>query len=454
MAMKKCITIPCLMAAAGLSLPAITQAAGFAITEQNATGLGTAYADMATGNGNASGMFFNPAAMNLLPGSQLSGGLIYIDPRFQLHDGKSITPLHTSISGGDGGNAGVAAPVPNFFITHAIDLRWHIGFGISVPYGLSTKYNAGWLGRYHAIDSRVDVINLNPAFSYQATQRLSLGFGIDVQYAKAHLTSAVDSGSLCYGAALRGQVPGGISTCKAYGLTPGNAAADGKATVNGSDWAVGWNAGLLWQASPATRVGLTYRAAVDHTLKGSVDYVGIPRLLASNPQLANSSAYAALNLPATANLGVSQKISPRWTLLADLLWTQWSRFKELRVVKDNGQPSLVTTENWKDTWRITVGARYKQNQRLTWRMGVAYDPTPVPNAQHRTARLPDSDRTWLSLGIGYVINPRVTLDVAYTHIWFPSAAIDNTTEGAYKNTLTGNYTGSVDMLGAQVSYRF
>ncbi len=244
------------------------------------------------------------------------------------------------------------------------------------------------------------------------------------------------------------------ATCQSYRLTPGNAAVDGKARVTGNDWAVGWNAGLLWHVGPATKVGLTYRSAVDHKLKGNVDYSNIPTLLASNSQLADTSAQASLNLPATASLGVSHAFTPRWTVTAGLLWTQWSRFHELRVTKSNGAPDIVTTENWNDTLRYAVGANYKQNSRLTWRAGLAFDPTPVPDAQHRTARLPDSDRTWLSLGLGYHVSKKSTVDVGYTHIWFNNVKINNTTEGSYKNTLTGTYTGSVDIVGVQYSYRF
>ncbi|MEJ2480463.1 MAG: outer membrane protein transport protein, partial [Acidihalobacter sp.] len=235
---------------------------------------------------------------------------------------------------------------------------------------------------------------------------------------------------------------------------PGNASIDGMARVKGHDWAVGWNAGLLWRVNPSTKVGLSYRSAVDHKLKGSVDYSNIPAALSTQAQLADTKAQASLDLPATANLGISHAFTPQWTMTAGLLWTQWSRFHELRVTKSNGQPDIVTTENWKDTLRYAVGASYKQNARLTWRAGLAFDPTPVPDAQHRTARLPDSDRTWLSLGLGYHVSKKSTVDVGYTHIWFNKVKIDNTTEGTYKNTLTGSYTGSVDILGVQYSYRF
>lgn len=436
------------LACAVLAVPATGLAAGFAITEENATGLGAAYSDIATGNGNASGMYYNPAAMSLLPGTQLSAGVIYIAPNIHLQNGRSTTlglpSSLANVSGGDGGNAGVNAWVPNVFITHQMDARTHIGLGISVPYGLSTHYDSQWLGRYHAIRSEVQVINLNPAVSFDATPAVRLGLGLDIQHASANLTSAVDSRYFCLAGG------GQAQTCSAL--------PDGKARVKGNDWALGWNAGLIWRVDPATRIGLSYRSAVDHTLKGRVDYSSIPTALLNSQQLArqlaDSNARASLNLPASAGLGVSHAFTPRWTMTASLLWTQWSGFRELRVVKSNGALPIVTTEHWKDTLRYALGASYRQSDRLTWRAGLAYDPTPVPNAQHRTARLPDSNRTWLSVGLGYHLSKQAAMDVGYTHIWFNKVNIDNTTEGVYKNTLSGTYAGSVDILGMQYSYSF
>lgn len=437
------------------ALPPTAGAAGFAITEQNATGLGDAYAGATTGNGEASSLYFNPAAMSALPGTRLSAGVVYIAPNFTLSGGQSsVAGIGNITHGNNGGNAGEADWVPNLYLTHAVDARTHVGIGLSVPYGLATQYRDGWLGRYHALTSELQVINFNPAVSYRVNPRLSLGFGLDAQYANAHLTSAVDSGSLCYGAAAQGQVPGGLATCNAYGLTPGNPQVDGLARVKGHDWALGWNLGLIFDLSPDTRIGFAYRAAVDHKLKGQVTYSNIPALLAGNPQLADTGATAALDLPATASLGLSQRLDRRWTLSGDLTWTQWSRFSSLQVSKDNGQPDLLTTESWRDTLRYAVGLTFRQDARLTWRGGLAFDQTPVPDAQHRTARLPGSDRTWISLGMGYRASEQLSWDVGYTYVLFRNVRIDNTTEGAYQNTLTGQYRGNVNMLGAQANYRF
>jgi len=67
-------TCPYTRLALGLALAGfsgLTYAAGFALIEQNASGLGNAYAGQAASAQDASTIFFNPAGMTWLPDRQL-----------------------------------------------------------------------------------------------------------------------------------------------------------------------------------------------------------------------------------------------------------------------------------------------------------------------------------------------------------------------------------------------
>ena len=57
-------------------------ASAFQLWEQNASGLGTAYAGSAAVADNASTVFFNPAGMTQLSGFQLSAGVAGVKPHF------------------------------------------------------------------------------------------------------------------------------------------------------------------------------------------------------------------------------------------------------------------------------------------------------------------------------------------------------------------------------------
>lgn len=392
------------LALAGLT--GLTHASGFALIEQNASGLGNAYAGQAASAQDASTIFFNPAGMTQLPDRQVvvAGHLIKPQSEFS---GTS------NIGGGDGGDAGGLAVVPNAYFAYRLSPDVHVGVGMNAPFGLETEYDSTWAGRTQGIKSELKTINLNPSIAWKASESLSLGVGLSVQYAEATLSNAT-----------------GASLPSPLGV------------VKGDDISWGFNLGALWQLNNATRLGFAYRSEVDHTLKGDLKVGGATAI---NP------VYADLVLPDSASLSVTHKINPQWELLADVTWTGWSDFKELRIVDSSGTPvTSPTPENWSDSYRYSAGANYRMNDKLTLRSGVAYDETPVSDA-FRTVRIPDESRTWLALGVQYRLSDKSALDFGYAHLFIKEARINTTESGV---TLAGTYDTSVDILSAQLSHSF
>ena len=383
-------------------------AAGFALIEQNASGLGNAYAGQAAAATDASTIFFNPAGMTYLPDRQvvLAGHLIKPSAEFS----GGVTPVIAGVNnGGNGGDAGGLAFVPNAYFAFRLTPDVHLGVGVNAPFGLKTEYDSTWAGSTQAIKSEVKTVNLNPSIAWKASESLSLGAGLSIQYAEATLSNAT-------------------------------ATVAGIGSVKGDDYGWGFNLGALWQLSEATRVGLAYRSETDLTLEGDLTFSATPSVI---------PVYADVTLPDSASLSVFHKLSPHWDLLADVAWTGWSDFDELRIVRAVGTP-LVTPENWDDTYRYSVGANYHLNDKLTLRGGVAFDETPVSDA-FRTARIPDEDRTWLAFGAQYRLSPRSVLDVGYAHLFVKDARIDKIESGI---RLTGTYDASVDILSAQLTLDF
>jgi long-chain fatty acid transport protein len=391
--------------AAGLVLAGCTQlvhAAGFALIEQNASGLGNAYAGQAAAATDASTIFFNPAGMTMLPDRQLvlAGHLIKPQAEFT---GTS------TLGGGDGGDAGGLALVPNAYYAFRLTPDVHLGIGMNAPFGLKTEYDQTWAGRTQAIKSEMKTVNLNPSIAWKASETLSLGAGVSLQYAEATLTSA---------------------------------SAAGLVTVKGDDVGWGFNLGALWHVNDSTRIGLAYRSEVDYTLEGTVTFSGLPA--------GNGPVTADTTLPDSASLSLFHKLNDRWDLLADVTWTGWSDFDELRIVRTSGVVVGLTPENWDDSFRYSVGVNYRLNDKLTLRGGLAFDETPVSDT-YRTARIPDEDRTWIAFGAQYRLSPKSVLDVGYAHLFVKDARIDKT-EGPV--TLTGSYQASVDILSAQLTLNF
>ena len=392
-----------LVGCAGLS-----HAAGFALIEQNASGLGNAYAGQAASAQDASTIFFNPAGMTMLPDRQvvLAGHLI--KPQAEFSDPAGLSTL----SGNNGGDAGGLAFVPNAYYAHRLTQDVHVGVGMNAPFGLKTEYDPTWKGRTKAITSELKTVNLNPSIAWKATESFSLGAGISLQYAEATLTNATG-----------------------VGLPPT------VGEVKGDDFSWGFNLGALWQLGENSRVGIAYRSEVDHTLKGR---------LKVNGATAVDPVFADVTLPDSLSVSLFHKLAPKWELLADVTWTGWSDFDELRIVNSSGTPALLPTpENWEDIFRYSLGANFHMNDKLSLRAGLAYDEAPVLDL-YRTARIPDGARTWVAVGGQYRFSKHSMIDFGYAHLFVEDVGIN---EGTTVR-LTGTYNGSVDILSAQLTHNF
>ena len=62
---------------------------------------------------------------------------------------------------------------------------------------------------------------------------------------------------------------------------------------------------------------------------------------------------------------------------------------------------------YRDTYSMALGAEYDVDDRLTLRAGTMFDESPITD-EYRTTRVPDGDRTWLSVGASYDINDTFT----------------------------------------------
>ena len=419
--------------------------AGFQIQEQSVKGLGNAFAGGSAIAEDASTVLYNPAGLSRLKQRQVENGLHIIFPQSDFKDGNSTNAIG-GVANGGGDDAGQVAAVPNFFYSNPINDRLTFGFGVSSLYGLVTEYDRNWVGRYHAVKSELLTINVNPALSYRVDEHLSFGAGVSAQYAEAHLTNALDFGTLGF---LAGAP-----------VTPSTPAFDGFTDVEGDAWDFGFNLGVLYQFTPGSRVGLAYRSEIEHTLEGK-NKLTIPTF--ATPLAGPSrtrGVKATATIPATLSLSGYHQLNEKWALMADVTWTDWSAFKELRLRFDDGGADSVQPENWDDSFRYSIGVNYAYSDALLLRAGIAYDKTPVPD-EFRTPRIPDNSRRWVAFGGSYKLSEAFSLDFAYTHIFVSDTPIDDvelTTGGLagapVGNRLEGEYEASVDIISAQLQWNF
>jgi len=415
-------------------------ASGFALIEQG-SGLGNAFAGGAASAEDATTVFFNPAGMSRLSGKQMSVGASAITPSAKFSDSGS-TGAVLQPAGGNGGDAGGTALVPNGYFTMEIDPALHFGFGVNVPFGLQTDYDANWIGRFQAIKSKLEAINLNPSVSYQLNDSVSVGGGLNYQRVSGELTSAVNYSAAAFAA-------GGAPLLGAIG----GSGVEGVSTMTGSDSAWGYNLGALFEMSQDTRVGVAYRSQMKYTLSGTINFSGVPAPLAASPLLANGDVILPITLPDSFSVSAFHKMNNGWDVMADASWTGWSVFKELKIDRTNGSNVQTVQENWKDTWRFSAGANYHYNDQWLARVGVAYDQAPVSDA-YLTARIPDNDRTWLTLGGQYKPSRESVFDFGYAHLFVKDPTIADNQAAGGKGNLVGNYSNSVDIVSVQYGYKF
>jgi len=251
------------------------------------------------------------------------------------------------------------------------------------------------------------------------------------------------------------------ATCAGMGLTPQH--ADGKSTLNGDDISYGYNFGFIYQATDADRIGLAYRSEIRHSLEGDASFdapAAFRAMLTAqsspiNRLFTDSSIEADLDLPASLSLAYRHTFDGNITLLADVTRTFWSSFETLRVTFDNPvQPDVAVDESWDDVNRYALGLDYRVDEKLVLRAGIALDESPVPDTAHRTARIPDSDRRWYSLGAGYRVHKTFTVDFGYSHLDFDDAPVRSGESSPKAYLLDGSYESDVDVFSLQGTWHF
>ncbi|MGE0114635.1 MAG: OmpP1/FadL family transporter [Steroidobacteraceae bacterium] len=429
-------------------------AAGFALMEQNSSGLGNAYAGAAAVAEDASTIYFNAAGLTQLKRPSLVLNVAGIDVQSEFKNSASAQALGQGL-GGDGGDAGGLTVLPSFYLAVPLTDKVSGGVGVNAPFGLKTEYNDDWMGRFQAIKSDVKTTNINTALAFKIHDKVSLGIGADFQSIDATLTSAVN-----YTAIIASNTAGAL-------ILPG---LQGTSLVKGNDSAWGYDLGVLFTPNDSTRVGLSYRSAIKYHLAGNASFTTPTTANATGQAIINAAHNSTTNaaaptdgaialnlkLPASARLAAVQKLGGAFELLGEVSWTQWSSVPELKIVRTNGAVGVLknTPEKWDDTMRYAVGANWQVNKAVKLRVGAALDESPVPDST-RTPRLPDNDRTWLSAGARLDVNKRLTMDMGYTHIMVKDAQLNQNdgSTNAY-GLLLGKQKTSIDILGVQATASF
>ena len=458
----------------------------------------------------ASVLFYNPAGMTHLQGDNFSGALVILKPSISVSNASATTVNGVPVQGNDGGNPTELVEVPQLYYTHQFNEQVYGGIGFFIPFGDQVNYDEGWVGRYNSTKLNMRTYAFNPSFAYKFNDHWSVGFGVTAQYMDAKFNKRADFGSLAaqrlqtqlstptgqaaltnlvtqlvvngqltsaQAAQLQASLPSAIASMQ------GNAADDSELKYEGTDWAFGYNFGVMYDVDPTLRFGAAYRSSIKQKLEGDANWynpssITVPGLsnlgtagtilnAALQNQLAgafsaftNSTGTVGVDTPDTASLNFFKQLNAKWAIMGDYTHTWHSKFDTLALDFSNNLPDAVIAQHWKNTNRYSLGTTYQFSQPLQIRAGVAYDQSPVPDSSDRLAALPDNNRTWFSLGVNYVFTPNLSLDLAYTYVKIQDAHMNNNENCVLPactgsgTTTTADFKSDANILGMQVNYKF
>ncbi|MBM6579964.1 TonB-dependent receptor [Microvirga sp. BT689] len=368
------LTLAAVSLAALVAAQGGAQAGGFAIREQSATAQGLSFAGAASGSGYLSSMFWNPAAITMMPGWQTDASLSLIVPRVDINPLPSVPTFALGGSGDIGQDALVAASYNSYQIN---DMLW-VGLSATSPYGLVTDPRDNWSGQVYSRSSRVFSVNVNPVVGVKLNDWFSVAVGPSLQYFDIKLKRAA------------GVAPGAPSVI-----------------LDGDDIGFGFTAGVTITPFAGTTIGLGYRSRIEHGLEGTVSIPGPTGIIPISSDLST---------PDQLTLGISHAFTPALTVHAGFEWTNWSILETPLVTGPGGVVVTDLPLNYDDGYFYSLGFDYKLNDQLTLRAGLAYEESPI-DTNIRSTRLPDNDRIWASVGASYQWNNKLSFDLAYTHIF-------------------------------------
>jgi long-chain fatty acid transport protein len=415
-----------------LTITSHANAGGFALREQSAWGQGASYAGVAAG-GSLSAMFWNPATMTQMPGLQSESVLSLVTANSTNTVGAGSTLA--ALGYGGTGNIANTSLVPSSYYSWQINPQTWLGLSINAPFGLSESFPDVWAGRdYGAGGSHLSTYNATPSFAYAINNWISIGAGIQIQYADATLTKGIGAGPTV------------------------------EASIDGAGWGFGFTAGLTLTPTPGTTIGLGYRSGINQKINGTLL---LPLGPGFNPPFSTpGSVNTTINLPDVVSLGLRQKLSSQWTALATVEWSNWSRIGTSAVLQPNGAPALVLAGlgggavtipfEYKDGWFYSVGAEYQWNERLALRAGVGYEKSPITD-QVRIPVLADDDRAWVSAGATYKYSDKLSFDFAYSHLFVKNTPINVVAGNPSFNgavAYVGTVDTQIDIVSVAMKYRW
>lgn len=446
-----------LLATAMLLAAGGANAAAFQLAEVSTSGLGRAYAGEAAIADNASVVATNPALMSLFKTAQFSTGGVYVDSRINMNgDVNSSAIIGSNMNATKYGSASErnvvpGAFVPNLYFVAPVNDKFALGAGMNVNFGLKSEYDDSYDAGIFGGKTDLSAINLNLSGAYRVTEGLSLGLGVNAVYAKAQVER---NAGIIANSVNDNQVKSALSVLSnALKNLDKYLPSKDKSVVSLQDraaWGFGWNAGLMYQFNENNRMGLAYHSAVD------IDFTDRTATSLKVGKFGEESSLT-LRLPDYVEFSGLHQVTNRFAIHYSYKYTHWSHLNKLYARYNDGKTAFDKELQYSNSSRVAFGGTYDINNKLTLRAGVAYDQ--AASRHHRSAAIPDTDRTWYSLGATYKFTPNLSVDLGYAYLKGKKVhfkEVETIGESGLSLTTTANYTSQAhaNLYGLNLNYSF
>ncbi|PJE54176.1 OmpP1/FadL family transporter [Marinomonas sp. BSi20584] len=404
--------------------------AGFALNDHSATASGKALGGVAASNEDISASFWNPALFVNAKETTVYASGAYVMPSMDVTVNSASDAQGTDLTADGATNDSVDNTlVPAFYFAKPINDKTVAGISLNVPFGLSGDYGQDWAGRFHATETAIQDIALSFALAHRMNDWVSLGASIQVHRAEVVLESSVGA----VNAPLR----------------------EGVGRIEADDISYGYSLGVALEPRKGTRVGLGYRSEVDFDFKGDVKYTDVNSALAGYAKLSDASVSDSITFPSVLALSVEQDLTPKLVLGLTAIRTGWGSMDGINIDFDSAQSNSVLTFGFEDQWMYSAGLTYFYSDKLTLRTGVAMDNSPVTD-EYRSARTPDGDRKWISIGGTYNFNDMTSATFAFTHVMIEDVSVNRSglTEDSARGKLNADYESSANVVSVAMNMAF
>ncbi len=398
----------------------LCSAAGFAIYEWSARDFALGGATVGRADDPAA-LATNPAGITQLDGIQVMAGVMPIMP---------LMTIETPGKSTDSDDDAIFFP-PHFYATWKVNDRYSVGLATFSRFGLGTKFDENWAGRYNSYEAAIQSVSINPNVAVKVTDKLSAAFGVEAMY--LHFTQS-----------------------KKLPMSGPGASGDGDAELDADGMGYGFNMALHYQPCQYAKLGLSYRSPVTMKVTGDADFSDISGTPAAIGAFKDTSAKGVVTLPDSFSFGVALYPMEKLSVELGAVYTLWSKYDELKIEFgtplnpfDPSSDQTVSKKNWDDVWRLNIGVEYAALDWLDVRLGYVWDQSPAKDSTIDYL-LPDSDRHMFSGGLGFH-KDNWGLDMSYSFLMFEDRDIKGRDDGVLDGKVKDAHA---HIAGLSFTYKF